>query len=356
MRGPSMSADQELLIGSLQEKYKKMKEENKKLKEDYVSTKEKQELLQSGCKELEKYNEDLKKQNLDTQKELETRDNRIKYLETRFKYLKENCDKKDKEIQQYKNEIRKMKTAQVYDNNMRRSTELIEAQMAERLGKMLGQHNRSASTKVNQKSQFGEDMNSKVEGRKSLAGINRGRVQESGDSTPQNIPSRSSSSTSRSQQDSSFNPPGSESDNQAEISLDSPRDMNILIKHQRNQTKQSLALLDNVVPESDEESDGVSKNLTAQKSDLSMNDLQSQEGLNNFNLGAQIFEGPFDYSKPASYIPPGGDTRGQEYLRVSTLKNWSLSDADLKNFFILNLIICKADYPDFDNYAEVAHW
>lgn len=175
MRGPSLSADQEVLIGSLQEKYTRLKEENKKLKEDYVVNKEKIELLQNGCKELEKYNEDLKKQNLDTQKELDTRDNRIKYLETRFKYLKENCDKKDKEIQQYKNEMKKMKTAQVFENNIRRNTELIEAQMAERLGQMVG-HNRSASTKQQNISTFGEDVNGKKQTRNSLAGV-RGRVQ-----------------------------------------------------------------------------------------------------------------------------------------------------------------------------------
>lgn len=89
----------------------------------------------------------MKKQNLDTQKELETRDNRIKYLETRFKYLKDNCDKKDKEILQYKNEMKKMKSAQVFENNVRRNTELIEEQMKERLGAMVA-HNRSGSTKM----------------------------------------------------------------------------------------------------------------------------------------------------------------------------------------------------------------
>ena len=140
---------------------------------------------------------------------------------------------------QLRAELKKMKTTQTYENNIRRSTILLEEQMKERLGLELSQHNRSASTKVVPNLSMDTP-----EGGLSTS-LRRGPREDSTES-------KTSSATSNSNPDVSFNPPPVAINSTFSSSFETP---NILVQHTRNTTNASLAYqMDGIAQESDEES------------------------------------------------------------------------------------------------------
>ena len=77
-------------------------------------------------------------------------------------------------------------------------------------------------------------------------------------------------------------------------------------------------------------------------------------GIVNVNIGERLYQGEYPVSKSPSHGMEDQTLFLEDmYSKLPPIDNRELTDKDLRSYFYLALLICKADYPDFEIYASV---